>query len=94
MKFEKAMNHTITIEASHNGGYLVNVGCCRLVYADRTSLIADFADFIEDPKGVEEKYYRFCGNDVEGTERQPDCQPDPPSRGLTAGRFGRGLNRT
>ena len=56
MEFKsKPMRH-IDIRVTANGGYLVQVGCAQFAYTVEEDMISDLADYIRDPKGVEEQY--------------------------------------
>lgn len=57
--FKKITEHKITITSSNNGGFIVNVGCCTMVYTSVRSLIYDLGTFLQNPKEVEKKYKEF-----------------------------------
>ena len=56
MKFGKAIPCNIRIEATANMGFDVHVGCVHLSFSDKAILLDALADYLNDPKGVEEKY--------------------------------------
>ena len=52
----KAMNYNIKIEPSANKGFIVSIGCCRVVYENKARLLSDLSNFLDDP-AQHEKYY-------------------------------------
>ena len=58
MTFKKALKWNMEIEASANGGYLMDIGCQQFAYGpnDVSLLIADITEYLKDPAGVEEQY--------------------------------------
>ncbi len=77
MEFKRVINHRIEIAASANGGYVVNVGCCALVYTEPEQLIRDLGNFLRDPKGLEREYYNM-GCDQDGPVEVRRNQPTTP----------------
>ena len=56
MEFNKIINRVIEIEASANGGFKMDIGCCMLVYTDIANLLRDLEQYLEDPEGVAAVY--------------------------------------
>ena len=56
MKFGKAIPCNIRIEATANMGFDVHVGCFHGSFSDKAILLDALADYLNDPKGVEEQY--------------------------------------
>ena len=56
MKLGKAIKHEITIKASNNMGFIVNVGCGTFVYQDVEKMLKDMKDFFKDPEKAEKAY--------------------------------------
>jgi hypothetical protein len=62
MEFKKAIKYDITIKASLNGGYFVEVGCCKLAYTDPKQLTKDLLDYLQEPEKVEKAYNELQPN--------------------------------
>ena len=77
MNFKKDFPYQIRIDCSANGGYRVEIGCCNLVYTDKVKLVTDLADYLDNPKAMEEQYYKFTTPEPERVEH---CEPDRPRR--------------
>lgn len=56
MKFKKALNRDIVISSSHNGGFIVKVGCCVLAYGCADDLLKDLKDYLENSESIEKEY--------------------------------------
>ena len=56
MEFNKIINGVIEIEASANGGFTMDIGCCMMVYTDIGPLVSDLEKYLRDPKGVAAVY--------------------------------------
>ena len=67
MEFKLAIPRDIVISPSHNNGFTVTTGCCRLVFADRAELIAALGEYLADPDGHEKKY----GNNTGEADARP-----------------------
>lgn len=73
MKLEKAIPYEIRITPSDNMGFLVRIGCGTFTAENRTNLLAMLSEYLQNPKGLEEKYNKSC------TEEVPDST-DPTCR--------------
>jgi hypothetical protein len=98
LNFKRAIPRGISIEPTHNGGFFVTTGCCRLCFADANSLCAGLREYLENPDLFEKQYHEMC-QDVpqrEGglvDERYPADRPDEPTReAQPAPLQGRGFN--
>jgi hypothetical protein len=69
MKFQKAIPYEIRIFPTVNEGFVVIVGCCNLAYTDKNKLIADMAEFLNNPKKLERQYGMQQGEDRLQPER-------------------------
>jgi len=58
MALGKACRYVINIEPTANQGFIVNIGCARLAYANKEDLIAGISKYLNDPQGMEEAYYQ------------------------------------
>lgn len=56
MEFGKAINYNITIEPTDNKGFTAKVGCGIFAFSNKEDLKEAFNEFLDDPKGFEEKY--------------------------------------
>ena len=56
MKFNRLIPYDISIRATPNHGFIVDVGCVKLVYTGYTQLIRDLSEYLENPEGVEKQY--------------------------------------
>ena len=54
MALGKACRYVINIEPTANQGFIVNIGCARLAYANKEDLIAGISKYLNDPQGMEE----------------------------------------
>ena len=74
--FSTAFHQDIVIRASHNGGYVVTVGCGVFTYSkdEEEMLTRHLLNYLRDPKGITGRYNDF----VDGQ------QPEEPI-GYTAG---------
>jgi len=62
MKFKKVLNNgDIVISSSHNGGFIVSVGCCTLVYSNADDLTTDLKDYLANPEDFE----KGCTNAIQ-----------------------------
>lgn len=58
IEFGKAINHQVTITAADNKGYLVQIGCKVFAFSEAEGVIDLVSEYIRNPKGTEERYYR------------------------------------
>jgi len=72
MKFKKAIEHSINIYPSHNGGFTVSVGCATIVYGnlEKKDMLSDLAEFLSEPEKVE-KEYNLSLSGPQDTSQQP-----------------------
>lgn len=71
MKFKIAIPYQIIIDATHNGGFIVTVGCARMGYSTKEALLSDLEEYIDNPKFVEDSYNKCCGNRLQPVPEQP-----------------------
>lgn len=62
----------ITIESVVNG-FIIRVGCARLVSMSKESMLHEIGRYIDDPSGVEKQY---AANALNQGAYQPDNEPD------------------
>lgn len=90
MIFKALFNHTITLEATANGGIIARCGCATLAFESPNKLITALKMYFKDPEGAEKAYMEYQrnrpGNLVEAAE------PDRP-RAVAALGSGRTLAR-
>jgi hypothetical protein len=60
MKLKKRISRDITIKASENNGFIVEVGCARLSYSDHHEMCRDLADYLSNPEKCEKVYNEQC----------------------------------
>jgi len=85
MVFGYAIPHAITIQATCNRGFTVDVGCQKLVFADKESLKMAFVAYLDDPAGMEGELFKSCASP------SPSC-PEVPPHGETQEYCTRGYN--
>ena len=68
MKLGRAIGVSILIEATHNGGFDVKMGCARFAYADKESLIKAISEYLDDPEGHEKMFLKVFGVAEQPTE--------------------------
>jgi len=56
IEFKNPLPYDIKISGSANGGFILQAGCCTCTFTDKNTMLAAIEDYINDPKGVEEKY--------------------------------------
>lgn len=56
MKFKKHMLYDILIRPTPNGGFIVEVGCAKMVYSNHGSLLQDLSLYLKDPEAMEKQY--------------------------------------
>ena len=56
MKFKKAIPYDILIKATPNQGFVVEVGCVKMVYVGWTNLLRDLTEYFENPEMIEKQY--------------------------------------
>jgi hypothetical protein len=56
MILKKRISRDITIKASENNGFIVEVGCARLSYSDHYEMCRDLADYLSNPEKFEAAY--------------------------------------
>jgi len=64
IEFGKAVPYDIVIKPSHNKGFVVRVGCARLVFTDPHELVDALREYLEDPEAVEKRYNTSVGGVV------------------------------
>ena len=72
MNFGKRINHRITIEASGNMGYTVQIGCALFTFSNTDSLLNDLEAYLKEPEKIEKEYSSTFG-----------CEP-PIGAGVTS----------
>ena len=73
-RFGRAIPHAVSIQPSNNGGFIVIVGCARLVYEFIPELLDDLKQYLGDPHLMIAKYDR---------ESAPTLQPNAVPRTAT-----------
>ncbi len=53
--------YTIQIDGTDNGGFIVQVGCRRLTFTSRESLVDALREYLGDPQGVAERFAETFG---------------------------------
>jgi hypothetical protein len=61
MKLKKRIERDITIKASENDGFIVEVGCVKLSYSDHHEMCRDLADYLSNPEKYEKAYKPLRG---------------------------------
>lgn len=56
MRFEKAIPYDILIRGTPNQGFIVEVGCVKVAYAQAETLLNDLTEYLKYPKEVEKQY--------------------------------------
>jgi len=56
MNFEKSFKYDTQINPSANGGFIVQIGCCSLVFKDCTSMFESLLDIYLHPEQSEKEY--------------------------------------
>lgn len=56
IEFREAIPYTITIKSAANGSYIVRAGCVTLCFNNGQMLVEALAEYLKNPKGVEERY--------------------------------------
>lgn len=56
MKFKRSIPYQILIDPTPNGGFIVTVGCVKVVYSDPTALLRDLTAYLQNPEDVEKQY--------------------------------------
>jgi len=56
MTIGRATPHEIVITPSDNMGFIVTIGCARLVAADNNALLEKIGNYLKDPEHWERKY--------------------------------------
>jgi len=79
---------TITIEQGAMG-YVAQVGCQKAGFSNKEDLIKALTDYINDPEGMEKKYYDTTLIPNPETPREPylNSAPIMQGEGQTAGRL-------
>ena len=65
MKFKKAIPYDILIRPTPNEGFIVEVGCVKVVYAGWASLIQDLSEYLAEPEKFEKQY----NNDIQSLSK-------------------------
>lgn len=72
MEFKRDIPHNIHIQAAITGGYYITVGCQILVYSDSKKMLADLAEYLDNPREVINQYYESeKASLIRGIERRP-----------------------
>ena len=76
MKLGFAIPHEIKIRASANMGFIVEIGCGEFVAESYGMVLDGLRDYLENPKGWEEKYEKMPsrGPICEDIQEQPSRQ--------------------
>jgi len=56
MKFKKQIPYDIMIRPTPNQGFIVEVGCVKVVYSGVSQLVRDLTVYLENPEDVEKQY--------------------------------------
>ncbi len=54
--FENPLPYDIRICGSANEGFILSVGCCTCVFTDIDEVTKAIKEYVDDPRGMEEKY--------------------------------------
>ena len=81
--FKKAIPYGVSITPSHNGGFLVEVGCVNLVYEFIPELLDDLRQYLEDPGRMVRKYKTEYNDSL--MERAQETSPMATSVNLLGG---------
>ena len=71
--------YTIQIDGTDNGGFIVQVGCRRLTFTSRESLVDALREYLGNPQGVAERYAKTFEWSTDPVAVQP-----APVGGVTA----------
>ncbi len=77
----KACKFTITIEPSHNKGFLVKIGCATLTFHSKDALITALEKFLRDPEGWEKEYNKVCSGGAPEEAAPLRMEPTPHGSG-------------
>lgn len=85
MKFGKAINYKIIIEATDNKGFIAKVGCGIFAFSNKEDLKEAFNTFIDHPESFEKKYnYETKDTGEESpTRRELGSMGPDPARNVT-----------
>ena len=78
MKIGKVSDYDITIEMSHNKGFIVRVGCGTFVAESIKVLLHDLGEYLEDPG----KFMKLYGETIQGS---PPLGNPPMADAITIG---------
>ena len=56
MKFKKLIPYDILIRPTPNQGFIVEVGCVKVVYTNKRKMFDDLVDYIDEPEKIEKQY--------------------------------------
>jgi len=70
MKFKKAIAHSVQIDPTINGGFIVTVGCVNLAFGGLKDLRKAMDEYLADPKKVMDEYE--AGVDAGNPTQMPD----------------------
>lgn len=70
-----AIPYAVNIHASANGGFFVEIGCCKLIFQNHRALLAGLRKYFEDPVGWAKKYNKLSV-----------APPNEQAMGVTSGR--------
>lgn len=76
MELGKVINYKITIDPSHNMGFVVKIGCGIFTFTTSELLINCLDEYLANPKEWEKKYNENCSGEI-ADEARPQ-QPDVP----------------
>lgn len=83
MKFGKAINYKIIIEATDNKGFIAKVGCGIFAFSNKEDLREAFNTFLDDPEACEENYNKtWVGGDITEGVREGVREESPTRREL------------
>lgn len=80
MELGYAIPYDIHIRRSANKGFIVKVGCGEFVARNKTELLNDLGNYIEDPEKWEQEYKKKCsGSDTIEEVPNPPTGQIPPT---------------
>ena len=84
-RFKQAFNYRPVIKALDNNTYLMTIGCVNLSYlntsAGRRDLVNNLLEYLENPKGMEEQYYKDVGDTCDAQDTCVEVAGPSTSRG-------------
>ncbi|GAG76787.1 unnamed protein product [marine sediment metagenome] len=79
MDLGKAINYKITIEPSHNKGFIVKIGCRIFTFTTSELLINCLDEYLRNPEKWEKEYNESHGGEITENER-PQTQSEASDR--------------